>query len=226
VAVREDGNRFIVPRGTYRSPGRFVVEGDASAASYFLALGAIAGGPVKVDGVGRDSVQGDVQFVGALQAMGAQVEVGEQHILASAPPIGRLKPIDDDFNHIPDAAMTLAIAALFADGTSTLRDIGSWRVKETDRIAAMRAELTKLGANVEAGEDWLRIAPPKRWHEATIDTYDDHRMAMCFALAAAAGVPVHIRDPQCVAKTFPDYFYRLAQLTRSSEQVRGPVVRE
>ena len=216
VEVREHDGAFVVPPGVYRSPGRFVVEGDASGASYFLALGAIAGGPVRVEGVGRDSVQGDIRFADALGAMGAEIEVGEHHITASAPATGALRAIDADFNHIPDAAMTIAVAALFADGTSTLRNIGSWRVKETDRIAAMAAELRKLGATVEEGPDWLRVTPPTTWREATIDTYDDHRIAMCFSLAAAAGLPVHIRDPRCVAKTFPDYFERLAMLTTAA----------
>jgi len=218
VAVREEGGEFVVPAGVYRSPGRFVVEGDASGASYFLALGAIAGGPVRVEGVGRDSVQGDVRFADALAAMGARIEVGEHHISAAAPAGGRLRGIDADFNHIPDAAMTIAVAALFADGPSTLRNIGSWRVKETDRIAAMTAELRKLGAEVEEGADWLRVTPPGTWREASIDTYDDHRIAMCFSLAAVAGLPVHIRDPKCVAKTFPDYFDRLAALTAGAPQ--------
>lgn len=218
VVVQEDRGEFVVPAGIYRSPGRFVVEGDASGASYFLALGAIAGGPVRVEGVGRDSVQGDVRFADALAAMGARIEVGEQHITARAPEGGRLRGIDADFNHIPDAAMTIAVAALFADGPSTLRNIGSWRVKETDRIAAMTAELRKLGAEVEEGTDWLRVTPPATWREAAIDTYDDHRIAMCFSLAAVAGLPVHIRDPKCVAKTFPDYFDRLAALTAGAAQ--------
>jgi len=218
VTVKEQDGRFVVPPGVYRSPGRFVVEGDASGASYFLALGAIAGGPVRVEGVGRDSVQGDVRFAEALAAMGAGIEVGEDFIEARAPRAGRLRPIDADFNHIPDAAMTIAVAALFADGTTTLRNIGSWRVKETDRIAAMAKELRKLGARVDEGGDWLSVTPPERWLEATIDTYDDHRIAMCFSLAAAAGLLVHVRDPKCVAKTFPDYFERLAALTGGAAQ--------
>jgi 3-phosphoshikimate 1-carboxyvinyltransferase len=218
IVVREDGDEFVVPAGFYRSPGRFVVEGDASGASYFLALGAMAGGPVRVEGVGRDSLQGDVRFADALAAMGARIEVGEHHISAAAPAGGRLRGIDADFNHIPDAAMTIAIAALFADGPSTLRNVGSWRVKETDRIAAMTTELRKLGAEVEEGADWLRVSPPRTWREASIDTYDDHRMAMCFSLAAVAGIPVHICDPKCVAKTFPDYFDRLAALTAGAPQ--------
>lgn len=211
--VRErDG--YVVPRGAYRSPGRFIVEGDASSASYLLALGAITGGPVRVDGVGKDSVQGDVRFVDALESMGAQIDVGEHYIEVSRPAVNHLRAIDADCNHIPDAAMTLAMVALFADGPSMLRNIGSWRVKETDRISAMATELRKVGAAVDEGDDWIRVTPPTRWHEATIDTYDDHRMAMCFALVAAGGVPVHIRNPQCVSKTFPDYFDRLAALVR------------
>jgi 3-phosphoshikimate 1-carboxyvinyltransferase len=212
VDVARDGDSFLVPRAQYRSPGQVSVEGDASGASYFLALGAIAGGPVRVLGVGRDSVQGDVRFAEALDAMGARVEMGDDWIEAAAPASGRLRGIDMDCNHIPDAAMTLAVAALFADGPCMLRNIGSWRVKETDRIAAMATELRKLGATVEEGTDWLRVHPLSAMHEATIDTYDDHRVAMCFSLAAVGGVRVHIRDPKCVAKTFPDYFTALASL--------------
>jgi 3-phosphoshikimate 1-carboxyvinyltransferase len=214
VSVAREGNDYVVPQASYRSPGRFVVEGDASSASYFLALGALAVGPVRVDGVGKDSVQGDVKFADVLGDMGAQVEFGAHHIEVRGPANGRLQGIDADCNHIPDVAMTLAIVALFADGPSTLRNIGSWRVKETDRIAAMANELRKVGAQVDEGSDWIRIAPPKQFREATIDTYDDHRMAMCFSLVAAGGVPVHIRDPGCVSKTFPDYFDRLAELVQ------------
>jgi len=212
VSVARERHAYYVPKASYRSPGRFVVEGDASSASYFLALGAIAGGPVRVDGVGKDSVQGDVRLADVLADMGAQVDFGADRITASAPARGRLHAIDADCNHIPDAAMTLAIVALFADGPSTLRNIGSWRVKETDRISAMATELRKVGAEVGEGSDWLRITPPKQFLEATIDTYDDHRMAMCFSLVAAGGVPVHIRNPGCVTKTFPEYFERLAEL--------------
>ncbi len=201
------------------------MEGDASGASYFLALGAIAGGPVRVLGVGRDSVQGDVRFAEALDAMGARVAMGDDWIEAAAPAIGRLRGIDMDCNHIPDAAMTLAVAALFADGPSMLRNIGSWRVKETDRIAAMATELRKLGATVEEGADWLRVHPQPVLREATIDTYDDHRMAMCFSLAAVGGVRVHIRDPGCVAKTFPDYFTALASLVEGGRAV-APLTRD
>ena len=214
VSVTREQDSYMVPKALYRSPSRFVVEGDASSASYFLALGAIASGPVQVDGVGKDSVQGDVRFADVLASMGAQVELGADHVKVSAPASGRLQAIDADCNHIPDAAMTLATVALFADGPSTLRNIGSWRVKETDRIAAMATELRKVGAQVEEGPDWIRIVPPKQFREATIDTYDDHRMAMCFSLVSASGVPVHIRDPGCVTKTFPDYFERLAALVQ------------
>ncbi|MGH6624031.1 MAG: 3-phosphoshikimate 1-carboxyvinyltransferase, partial [Burkholderiaceae bacterium] len=211
VKVVREGSEFCVPRTGYRSPGQLTVEGDASSASYFLALGAIAGGPVRVEGIGRDSVQGDIRFADALAAMGAHIEVGENHVEAFAP-IGRLHGLDFDATAIPDAAMTLAIVALFADGPTTLRGIGSWRVKETDRIAAMATEMRKLGALADEGQDWLRVTPPREWREAEIDTYDDHRIAMCFSLAAVGGLPVHVRDPRCVAKTFPNYFEQLATL--------------
>lgn len=208
--VDAGGAAFRVPRARYRAPGRIAIEGDASGASYFLALGALAGGPVRVLGVGRDSMQGDIAFADLLERMGASIRRGEDWIEARA--TGRLRAIDYDCTAIPDTAMTAAAVALFADGTTRLTGIGSWRVKETDRIAAMATELRKLGAAVEAGDDWLTIEAPARLQEAEIDTYDDHRIAMCFALAAAGGVPVHIRDPQCVAKTFPNYFDALRSL--------------
>lgn len=215
VAVEErDDGTFVVPRRPFRSPGRYVVEGDASAASYFLALGALAGGPVRVLGAGRDSLQGDTGFAQLLEAMGARVAWGPDWIEAAA---GRqpLTAIDCDCTRIPDAAMTAAVVALFASGTTRVRGIGSWRVKETDRIAAMATELGKLGAAVQAGPDWLAVDGPARLCEATIDTYDDHRIAMCFALAACGGVPVHIREPRCVAKTFPGFFDALLDLVRA-----------
>jgi 3-phosphoshikimate 1-carboxyvinyltransferase len=209
--------RFTVFAGArYRAPGLFAVEGDASSASYFLALGALAGGPVRVQGMGSSSLQGDVRFAEVMAAMGAEVTQGEDWTEVRSPGLVsgfRPRAIDADFNHIPDAAMTVAVVALFADGPSVLRNIGSWRVKETDRIAAMATELEKLGAAVEAGPDFLRIAPPAALRQATIDTYDDHRVAMSFSLAACGGVPVRINDPGCVAKTFPDYFAQLAALT-------------
>ena len=191
----------------YRTPGEIYVEGDASSASYFLAAGAIGGGPVRVEGVGAESVQGDVRFADALALMGAQITMGPNWIEARAPASGRLSAIELDCNHIPDAAMTLAVAALFADGTTTLTNIASWRVKETDRIAAMATELRKVGATVEEGADFIRVTPPKELTpNAVIDTYDDHRMAMCLSLVSLGGVPIRINDPGCVAKTFPDYF--------------------
>ncbi|MBI4809078.1 MAG: bifunctional 3-phosphoshikimate 1-carboxyvinyltransferase/cytidylate kinase [Nitrosomonadales bacterium] len=206
VTVQRDGWRsFTVNAGSrYVSPKEIYVEGDASSASYFLTAGAIGGGPVRVEGVGKSSVQGDVRFAEALEQMGAVVTMGDNWIEAKAS--GKLKAIDLDCNHIPDAAMTLAVAALFTDGTTTLRNIASWRVKETDRIAAMATELRKVGATVEEGADYIRIAPPAQLRHAAIDTYDDHRMAMCFSLAAFGGAGVRINDPKCVAKTFPDYF--------------------
>jgi 3-phosphoshikimate 1-carboxyvinyltransferase len=222
--MREGWQRFTIAGGQgYRSPGTVHVEGDASGASYFLAAGAIAGGPVRVEGVGRNSIQGDVKFAEALAAMGARIELGENWIEARAPASGRLKAFDLDLNHIPDAAMTLAVAALFADGPCRLRNIASWRVKETDRIAAMAAELRKLGARVEEGADWLGVSPPLTFAaNAAIDTYDDHRMAMCFSLAALGGVPVRINDPKCVAKTFPDYFERFGRIAAPVIAIDGP----
>ncbi|KAG0193210.1 hypothetical protein DFQ28_006219 [Apophysomyces sp. BC1034] len=221
VHVQRDGwRRFSVPaagRARYRSPGRIVVEGDASSASYFLAAGALAHGPVRVEGVGRASIQGDVQFADALVRMGANVMIGDDWIEARGVESdnGRLQPLDMDFNLIPDAAMTIAVAALFASGTTTLRNIGSWRVKETDRIAAMANELRKLGAHVDEGADDLRITPPDvLTPNAAIDTYDDHRMAMCFSLVSLGNVPVRIHDPGCVGKTFPDYFDRAMKSNR------------
>jgi len=205
VEVRRSGwSEFRLSGDFYKSPKSIFVEGDASSASYFLAAGAIGGGPVRVEGVGRDSIQGDVRFTDVLERMGASVTYGPDWIEASS---GKsLRAFDLDFNHIPDAAMTAAVMALFADGPSRLRNIASWRVKETDRIAAMATELRKLGAQVEEGKDFLKIIPGKLRGNVAIDTYDDHRMAMSFSLAALGGVPVTINDPGCVAKTFPEYF--------------------
>ena len=256
---RQEWQRFVIFGGQrYQSPGTIFVEGDASSASYFLAAGAIGGGPVRVEGVGKNSVQGDVRFADELAKMGARITMGDNWMEASAPLSGKLKAIELDCNHIPDAAMTLAVAALFADGTTTLRNIASWRVKETDRIAAMATELRKAGATVEEGADYLRITPPQNQNQnltppslpltgeesmpcsspvkgraqargqlkgvgvasllnpsAGIDTYDDHRMAMCFSLVAFGGAGVRINDPGCVAKTFPDYFNMFKNVTQA-----------
>lgn len=215
--ARAGWREFRVPAGArYRTPGRVWVEGDASAASYFLAAGAVAAGPVRVEGVGRDSIQGDVRFADALEALGAQIAWGDNWIECRAPAGARLKAFDADFNHIPDAAMTLAVVALFADGPCRLRNIGSWRVKETDRILAIATELRKLGAVVQEGSDWLGVTPPASIRpNVAIDTYDDHRIAMCFSLVSLAGVPVRINDPKCVNKTFPEYFARFAQIVKT-----------
>ena len=208
VEVKREGwERFIVPAATYKSPGPIEVEGDASSASYFLAAGAIGHGPVGVEGVGRSSIQGDVRFAEALARMGAEISFGPNWVECRLGCADKLHALDLDCNHIPDAAMTLAILALFAEGTTTLKNIASWRVKETDRIAAMATELRKLGATVEEGADYIRVTPPaKLTPNAAIDTYDDHRMAMCFSLVALAGVPIRINDPKCVNKTFPGYW--------------------
>jgi 3-phosphoshikimate 1-carboxyvinyltransferase len=220
--VQESPVTFDIPAGArYVSPGEIHVEGDASSASYFLTAGLIGGltgsGPVRVEGVGADSIQGDVQLTRVLEKMGADITLGPNFISATASAAtaraGKLRALDADLNHIPDAAMVLAVAALFADGPSTLRNIGSWRVKETDRIAAMATELRKLGAVATEGPDWLRVEPPAQLRNATIDTYEDHRIAMSFSLAALGGVTVRINDPGCVAKTFPDYFRVFASIT-------------
>jgi len=226
--VRDGWQRFTIAAGsTLRSPGTVFVEADASSASYFIAAGAIAASArgqngLRIEGVGADSIQGDIRFVAAAEMMGAKVVSGPNWLEVSQDS-WPLKAIDLDCNHIPDAAMTLAVMALYADGTTTLRNIASWRVKETDRIAAMACELRKLGAAVEEGTDFIRITPPAThadWKAASIHTYDDHRMAMCFSLAAfnPAQAPIRIEDPKCVAKTFPDYFEALFSLVQTSPQ--------
>jgi 3-phosphoshikimate 1-carboxyvinyltransferase len=210
----EDYQHFEVSPGRYESPGDFLVEGDASSASYFLAAGAIRGAGIRVHGLGADSMQGDLAFLDVLEAMGARVQRDATSIFVQP---GLLHGVDLDLNNIPDAAMTAAMLALFAKGTTTLRNIYSWRVKETDRLAAMSTELRKLGATVIEGRDFLQIDPPEQLTAATIDTYGDHRMAMCFSLACLGDVPVVINDPDCVEKTFPDYFERFAELRCASD---------
>ncbi|EAU5286568.1 3-phosphoshikimate 1-carboxyvinyltransferase [Salmonella enterica] len=203
--------QFVVKGGQqYHSPGRYLVEGDASSASYFLAAGAIKGGTVKVTGIGRKSMQGDIRFADVLEKMGATITWGDDFIACTR---GELHAIDMDMNHIPDAAMTIATTALFAKGTTTLRNIYNWRVKETDRLFAMATELRKVGAEVEEGHDYIRITPPAKLQHADIGTYNDHRMAMCFSLVALSDTPVTIQDPKCTAKTFPDYFEQLARMS-------------
>jgi 3-phosphoshikimate 1-carboxyvinyltransferase len=234
IRIQRDGwQRFTVPADSqYQSPGTLFVEADASSASYFIALGAIAtrataSNTIRILGLGADSIQGDIRFIDAAQAMGAKVVSGENWLEVSQGS-WPLKAIDLDCNHIPDAAMTLAVMALYAQGTTTLRNIASWRVKETDRIAAMACELRKLGATVVEGSDFIQVTPPATasdWKAATIHTYDDHRVAMCFALAAfnPACLPVRIEDPKCVAKTFPDYFEALFSLVQA-ETAHIPVI--
>jgi 3-phosphoshikimate 1-carboxyvinyltransferase len=219
VKKKKSWDQFIIAADqTYHSPGEIFVEGDASSASYFLAAGAIGaldGGAVRVEGVGSESIQGDKRFAETLAKMGAQITWGPNWIEAAPPTDGQLKAIDVDLNHIPDAAMTIAIAALFAKGKTTIRNIESWRVKETDRLSAMATELRKVGATIEEGQDWISVTPPEQLTpNAEIDTYDDHRMAMCFSLVALGGVPVRINDPKCTAKTFPTYFEELARIQK------------
>ncbi|MFO1302770.1 MAG: 3-phosphoshikimate 1-carboxyvinyltransferase [Burkholderiales bacterium] len=211
IAIERDGWRaFTVRKGTgYASPGTLAVEGDASGASYFLAAGAIGGGPVRVAGVGRDSIQGDVAFADVLARIGADVRLGQDWIETRR---GAIRGGTIDCIAIPDAAMTLAIVALFADAPTTLTGIGSWRVKETDRLSAMATELRKVGATVEEGADWLEVHPVPALRTASIATYDDHRMAMCFSLVSLGGIPITIEDPACVRKTFPTYFAEFARI--------------
>ncbi len=217
----DDWRRFVIPAGSkYVSPGHVHIEGDASSASYFMAMGALGGGPLRIEGAGSSSIQGDIAFAEVVEAMGATVVREPTAVTVSGPGVAsgqRLAAFDLDFNLIPDAAMTAAAMALFADGPCLLRNIGSWRVKETDRIHAMHTELEKLGARVESGPDWLRVFPVDNegWTSANIETYDDHRMAMCFSLAAFGPLPVTILDPDCVSKTFPDYFAVFQKLVQA-----------
>lgn len=216
VKVRNDNyQRFVItPDQSYTSPGDVMVEGDASSASYFLAAAAIGGGPVTVHGVGSASVQGDVAFAEVLKKMGAQVEYGEYWVRVKGS--DSLMGVDVDLNHIPDAAMTIATTALFAKGPTAIRNIYNWRVKETDRLAAMATELRKVGAVVEEGDDYIVIEPPAQIQSACIDTYNDHRMAMCFSLAAFGEGDITINDPGCTSKTFPGYFDALNALRKKA----------
>ncbi len=210
-ATHDDYQRFSIPgRQQYVSPGRLLIEGDASSASYFAGMAALTGDSLRINGIGKSSVQGDVAFLDVLEEVGATVEREDESVTVT----GRdLRGVDLDLNHIPDAAMTLATIALFAEGTTTIRNIYNWRVKETDRMTAMATELRKLGATVETGEDYISIEPPEELKSATIDTYGDHRIAMAFSLAAFGDQPVTINDPDCTRKTFPGYFEVLASIT-------------
>lgn len=205
VTVQNNNYQSFVVKGNqqYQSPGDFLVEGDASSASYFLAAAAIKGGTIKVTGIGKNAVQGDIHFADALEAMGATVDWGYDYISVTR---NQLRGIDRDYNAIPDAAMTIATTALFAQGPTAIRNVYNWRVKETDRLAAMATELRKVGADVEEGEDYILITPPAQLKHASIATYNDHRMAMCFSLVALSDTAVTIEDPDCTRKTFPQYF--------------------
>ena len=211
VSVDNDNYQTFTVSGEakYVTPGKFMVEGDASSASYFLAAGAIKGGTVRVTGIGQNSVQGDIRFADVLEAMGAKVVWNDEYVEVTGAP---LKGVNMDMNHIPDAAMTIATTALFAEGPTTMTNIYNWRVKETDRLAAMAAELQKLGAKVEEGHDYITVWPTDSLKHAEIDTYNDHRIAMCFSLVALSDTPVTINDPGCTRKTFPDYFTRFKTL--------------
>ena len=211
VSVDNDNYQTFTVSGEakYVATGKFMVEGDASSASYFLAAGAIKGGTVRVTGIGQNSIQGDIRFADVLEAMGAKVVWNDEYVEVTGAP---LKGVNMDMNHIPDAAMTIATTALFAEGPTTMTNIYNWRVKETDRLAAMAAELQKLGAKVEEGHDYITVWPTDSLKHAEIDTYNDHRIAMCFSLVALSDTPVTINDPGCTRKTFPDYFTRFKTL--------------
>ena len=211
VSVENDNYQTFTISGDakYVAPGKFMVEGDASSASYFLAAGAIKGGTVRVTGIGQNSIQGDIRFADVLEAMGAKVVWNDEYVEVTGAP---LKGVSMDMNHIPDAAMTIATTALFAEGPTTMTNIYNWRVKETDRLAAMATELQKLGAKVEEGHDSIKVWPTASLKHAEIDTYNDHRIAMCFSLVALSDTPVTINEPGCTRKTFPDYFTRFATL--------------
>ena len=211
VTVENDNYQTFTVSGDakYIAPGKFMVEGDASSASYFLAAGAIKGGTVRVTGIGQNSIQGDIRFADVLEAMGATVVWNDEYVEITGAP---LKGVNMDMNHIPDAAMTIATTALFAEGPTTMTNIYNWRVKETDRLAAMATELQKLGAKVEEGHDYIKVWPTDSLKHAEIDTYNDHRIAMCFSLVALSDTPVTINDPGCTRKTFPDYFTRFKTL--------------
>ena len=211
VTVEHDNYQIFHVRGnqSYLSPGDFLVEGDASSASYFLAAGVIKG-KVRVTGIGKNSIQGDIRFADVLEAMGGKITWGDDYIEAEQ---GKLHGVDLDLNHIPDAAMTIATTALFASGKTAIRNIYNWRVKETDRLNAMATELRKLGAEVVEGHDFIEVTPPAQLRHAAIDTYNDHRIAMCFSLVALSDTPVTINDPGCTSKTFPDYFDKLASIS-------------
>lgn len=220
VEHSDSWDRFYVRGGQkYKSPGNAYVEGDASSASYFLAGAAITGGTITVEGCGTSSLQGDVKFAEVLGQMGAEVTWTDNSVTVKGPPRnssgrGHLRAVDVNMNKMPDVAMTLAVVALYADGPTAIRDVASWRVKETERMIAICTELRKLGATVEEGSDYCVITPPEKLNVTEIDTYDDHRMAMAFSLAACAEVPVTIKDPGCTRKTFPDYFEVLERFTK------------
>jgi len=214
VIERLSESRFHVKGSqSYVSPGNYHVEGDASGASYWMAAALLGGGPITIEGVGASSIQGDKAFTEVIQAMGGNVDIGEHQMTVTGSEV--IKGLDKDFNAIPDAAMTVAPLALFADKPTIIRNVANWRVKETDRLSAMATELRKLGADVEEGADFLKIYPVQHWQNAKIDTYNDHRMAMCFSLAAFSPVGVTINDPDCCRKTYPTYFQEFSRICQS-----------
>ncbi|MDN7127292.1 3-phosphoshikimate 1-carboxyvinyltransferase [Pseudidiomarina sp. 1APR75-15] len=212
ITVEQHGKQgfSIAGRQRYQSPAAYWIEGDASAASYWLGAGVLGGGPLRIEGIGRKSIQGDIAFIDYLQQMGGRITVHDEYVEVNG---GQLRGIDADLNAIPDAAMTFATLALFAKGRTAIRNVANWRIKETDRLHAMATELRKAGAQIEEGADYLIIDPPAQIQHAQIKTYDDHRMAMCFSLLGFSAAGVTIEDPDCCAKTYPDYFSELARVT-------------
>ncbi|CAL4322465.1 3-phosphoshikimate 1-carboxyvinyltransferase [Buchnera aphidicola (Eriosoma lanigerum)] len=202
---------FIQGNQIYCTPEKYLVEGDATSASYFLAAAAIKGGSVTVHGIGENSIQGDIYFPKILKQIGANIIFGSNYVTCSR---NYLDGFDLDLNNIPDAAMTLAMVALFSIEKSYLRNIYNWRVKETDRLSAMSTELKKIGAKVEEGSDYLSIIPPKKFSNATIHTYNDHRIAMCFSLLSLSNAIITILNPNCTKKTFPNYFEQLSKISQ------------
>jgi len=212
-----DYRSFHVPGGQRYQARDFTIEPDASNASYFWAAAAIGGGPVRVTGLTSSSRQGDVGFVQVLERMGCTVREDDQGIEVSG---GQLRGGEFDLRDMPDTAQTLAVVALFAEGPTTIRGIGNLRIKETDRIHALARELSKLGADVEEGDDYLVVSPAPLT-AAAIDTYDDHRMAMSFALAGARVPGLVVLDPDCVAKTYPGYFEDVRRIGLDSQKVES-----
>ena len=210
--VQAERRRFVIPAGQRYRGGEYSIEPDASAATYFWAAAAVTGGCVRIEGLRRDSVQGDVGFVDILARMGCTVGAGPDYLEVAGPTDGRLRGVDVDLNAMPDTVQTLAVVALFAEGPTRIRNVANLRIKETDRIAALASELRRLGARVDEWEDGLSIWPPPKATSASIETYRDHRMAMSLAVAGLRVDGLRICGADCVSKSFPAFFDVLDRL--------------